>query len=77
MDVHTGIKIFSLRIKHISNRAACEAAKYNDKNNEHAGIRQFFTRQNFPNPDLSKFSTTKILCHTVLIHIYSPSYTHT
>ena len=30
------------------------------------GIRQFFTRQNFPNPDSSKFSTVKILCHTVL-----------
>ena len=29
------------------------------------GIRQFFTRQNFPNPDSSKFSTVKILCHTV------------
>ena len=31
------------------------------------GIRQFFTRQNFPNPDSSKFSTVKILCHTVLM----------
>ena len=30
------------------------------------GIRQFFTRQNFPNPDLSKFSTVKILRHTVV-----------
>ena len=30
------------------------------------GIRQFFTRQNFPNPDSSKFSTVKILRHTVL-----------
>ena len=30
------------------------------------GIRQFFTRQNFPNPDSSKFSTIKILLHTVL-----------
>ena len=29
------------------------------------GIRQFFTRQNFPNPDSSKFSTVKILHHTV------------
>ena len=29
------------------------------------GIRQFFTRQNFPNPDSSKFSTVKILRHTV------------
>ena len=30
------------------------------------GIHQFFTRQNFPNPDSSKFSTVKILHHTVL-----------
>ena len=30
------------------------------------GIRQFFTHQNFPNPDSSKFSTVKILCHTVV-----------
>ena len=30
------------------------------------GIRQFFTRQNFPNPDSSKFSTVKILRHTVM-----------
>ena len=29
------------------------------------GIRQFFTRQNFSNPDLSKFSTVKILRHMV------------
>ena len=29
------------------------------------GIRQFFTRQNFPSPDSSKFSTVKILRHTV------------
>ena len=29
------------------------------------GIRQFFTCQNFPNPDSSKFSTVKILRHTV------------
>ena len=74
MDVHTGIKIFSLRIKRISNKAAHEAATHNNKNNEHIGIRQFLTRQNFPNPNLSKFSTVKILHHTVLIHIYSPSY---
>ena len=33
--------------------------------NEHIGIRQFFTRQNFPNPDSSKFSTVKILRHMV------------
>ena len=33
--------------------------------NEYIGIRQFFTRQDFPNPDLSKFSTIKNLCHTV------------
>ena len=31
------------------------------------GIRQIFTRQNFPNPDSSKFSTVKILRHTVLL----------
>ena len=30
------------------------------------GIRQFFTRQNFPNPDSSKFSTVKILRRTVV-----------
>ena len=29
------------------------------------GIRQFFTRQNFPNRDSSKFSTVKILRHMV------------
>ena len=29
------------------------------------GICQFFTRQNFPNPDSSKFSTVKNLRHTV------------
>ena len=34
--------------------------------NEHIGIRQFFTCQNFPNLDSSKFSTIKILCHTVV-----------
>ena len=34
--------------------------------NEHIDISQFFTHQNFPNPDLSKFSTVKILRHTVL-----------
>ena len=33
--------------------------------NEHIGIRQFFTCQNFPNPDSSKFSTVKNLRHTV------------
>ena len=36
------------------------------------GIRQFFTRQNFPNPDSSKFSTIKILRHTVIfMYCYS------
>ena len=30
------------------------------------GIRQVFTRQNFPNPDSSKFSTVKILRRTVV-----------
>ena len=35
------------------------------KINEHIGIRQFFTRQSFPNPDLSIFSTVKILRHMV------------
>ena len=30
------------------------------------GIHQFFTRQNFPNPDSSKFFTIKILHHTVV-----------
>ena len=34
-----------------------------DKNNyyynEHIDIRQFFTHQNFPNPDLSKFTPSK------------------
>ena len=33
---------------------------------EHIGIRQFFTHQNFPNPDSSIFSTVKILRHTVV-----------
>ena len=37
------------------------------------GIRQFFTRQNFPNPDSSKFSTVKILRHTV-IKFHSPAH---
>ena len=32
--------------------------------NEYIGIRQFFTRQTFPNPDLSKISTIKNLHHT-------------
>ena len=34
--------------------------------NEYIGIRQFFTRQTFPNPDSSKFSTVKNLRRTVL-----------
>ena len=34
------------------------------------GIRQFFTCQNFPNPDSSKFSTIKILRHTVIKFLY-------
>ena len=33
--------------------------------NEHIDIRKFFTRQNFPNPDSSKFSTVKLLRYTV------------
>ena len=33
--------------------------------NEHIGIRQFINCQNFPNPDLSVFSTVKLLRHTV------------
>ena len=33
--------------------------------NEYIGIHQFFTRQTFPNPDSSKFSTIKNLRHTV------------
>ena len=33
--------------------------------NTYIGIRQFFTRQTFPNPDLSKFSTIKNLRHMV------------
>ena len=35
--------------------------------NEYIGIRQFFTRQTFLNPNLSKFSTVKNLRHTVYI----------
>ena len=35
--------------------------------NEYIGIRQFFTRQTFLNPNLSKISTVKNLCHTVYI----------
>ena len=38
---------------------------------EYIGIRQFFTRQTFPNPDLSKFSTVKNLRHTVCSKILS------
>ena len=40
-----------------------------NESNEYIGIRQFFTRQTFPNPDSSKFSTVKNLCHTVLFLI--------
>ena len=32
---------------------------------DYISIRQFFTRQTFPNPDSSKFSAVKNLCHTV------------
>ena len=35
--------------------------------NKYIGIRQFFTRQIFPNPDLSKFSIVKILRRTVIL----------
>ena len=35
------------------------------------GIRQYFTRQNFPNPDSSKFYTIKILRHTVVASIHA------
>ena len=38
------------------------------------GIRQFFTRQNFPNPDSSKFSTVKNLRHTVVYIFRSIKY---
>ena len=45
--------------------------------NEYIGIHQFFTRQNFPNPDSSKFSTVKILHHTVYTtHTYISTYKH-
>ena len=39
--------------------------------NENIGIRQLFTRQNFPNPDSSIFSTVKILCRTVYAKIFN------
>ena len=67
--LYTGIKTFSLHsYRYITNKAACASSKHDDQDdklNEHIGIHQFFTRQNFPNPDLSIFSTVKILCHTI------------
>ena len=54
MHMHTGI-----RCKHDD--------QDDDRLNTLLGIRQFFTCQNFPNPDLSEFSTVKILRHTVYI----------
>ena len=56
-----------LKILCISNRSACTTAHAISMTiNWTIGIRQFFTRKNFPNPDSSKFSTVKILCHTVI-----------
>ena len=50
----------------------CARSKHDDQDdyknnfiNEYIGIRQFFTRQIFPNLDSSKFSTVKILHLTV------------
>ena len=42
--------------------------------NKHIGIRQFFTRQNFPNPDSSIFSTVKILRHAVNANLQAKTY---
>ena len=40
-------------------------SKHNDQDDKHIGINQFFTLQNFPDPDSLKFSTIKILHHTI------------
>ena len=65
MHVH---KIFLLRIA-VDIKAACASSKHDRSKwqfNEHTGIRQFFTHQNFQNPDSSIFSV-KILHHTVFV----------
>ena len=56
MYVYTSIKIFSLRSYKIKRHACAVSMTIN----EYIGIRQFFTRQYFPNPDSSKFSAVKI-----------------
>ena len=49
--LYTGIKIFALHsYRYITNKAVCASSKHDDQDdklNEHIGIRQFFTRQNF------------------------------
>ena len=60
-------KIFFLRIYScmyryvaITIKAACASSKHDDQNdNYNIGIRQFFTRQKFPNPDSSIFPPSK------------------
>ena len=47
--------------------------------NEYIGILQFFTRQNFPNLDLSKFSTIKNFHHMVVavnVNNYDKAYSN-
>ena len=65
MCMHTGIKVFLPRsyIANMYNKVTCTHSKHDDQ--EDIGICQFFTCQNFPNPGSSKFSTSKILHHTV------------
>ena len=66
MHVQTCIKIFSpcsCRYIHITNKVVCTSSKHDNQDDNCTG--QFFTHQNFPNSDSSKFSTVKILHHTV------------
>ena len=64
MHVH---KIFLLRIAEIriTIKAVCVSSS-KLQFNEYTGICQFFTRQKFPNPGSSIFSTITILRHMVL-----------
>ena len=64
MCMHTGIKIFlpCSYVANMYNKATRARSKHDDQD---IGIRQIFTRQNFPDLDWSKFSTIKILRHTV------------
>ena len=52
----------------ITIKAACSSSKHDDQNDNYKWTHwhsSIFTRQNFPNPDSSIFSTVKILRHTV------------